>query len=153
MSEHSMSGADAEMITKLRAGLDESDPVPGDVLEFAMAAYTWRDIDAELAALDFDSAESGQEAGVRSAATLRMISFQAGQWMLDIEYDEAAGRLLGVISPETPFRVDLHSSGAFYTTESDSAGRFQADGVARGPLSLVLRLPDGQVVKTQWILL
>lgn len=153
MSEQSMSGADAVLIARLRAGLDESDPVPGDVIEFAMAAFTWRDIDAELAELDFDSAESGQEVGVRSSATLRMISFQAGQWMLDIEYDEAAGRLLGVISPETPYRIDLHTSGAFYTTESDATGRFQAEGVIRGPLSLVLRLPDGLVVKTQWVVL
>ena len=153
MSEQSMSGADAELISRLRTGLYESDPVPGDVIEFAMAAYTWRDIDAELAELGFDSAESGGVAGVRSSATLRMISFQAGQWMLDIEYDEAGGRLLGMISPEAPFRVDLHTSGAFYTTESDATGRFHAEGVTRGPLSLVLHLPDGQVVKTQWVVL
>lgn len=153
MSEHSMSGADAALIAALRAGLEESDPVPGDVVEFAMAAFTWRDIDAELASLDFDSADSGQTTGVRSSATLRMISFQAGQWMLDVEYDETSGRLLGVISPETPYRVDVHSSGAFYTTDSDDSGRFQAEGVARGPLSLVLRFPDGQTVKTQWVVL
>lgn len=153
MSEHRMSDAEAELIATLRAGLEESDPVPEDVIEFAIAAYTWRDIDAELAELDFDSAESGQGAGVRSSATLRMISFQAGQWMLDIEYDEVTGRLLGMISPETPFHVDLHTAGAFYTSESDASGRFQAESVARGPLSLVLRFSDGQVVKTQWVVL
>lgn len=153
MSEHRMSGADAALIASLRAGLEESDQVPGDVVEFAMAAFSWRDIDAELAALDFDSAESGLESGVRSSATLRMISFQAGQWMLDVEYDETSGRLLGVISPETSYRVDVHSSGAFYTTDSDDSGRFQADGVSRGPLSLVLRFPDGQLLKTQWVVL
>ena len=82
-----------------------------------------------------------------------MISFQAGQWMLDIEYDEVAGRLLGVISPEASFQIDLHTSGAFFTTESDPSGRFQAEGVSRGPLSMVLRFTDGQVVKTQWVVL
>jgi hypothetical protein len=153
MSEHNTSNWDASLIAALRSGLDESDPVPGDVTAFAKAAYTWRDIDAELASLDFDSAESGQEAGVRSSATARMISFQAGQWMLDIEFDEVAGRLLGVISPEAPFRVDLHTSGAFFTTESDPSGRFQAEGVSRGPLSLVLRFTSGLVVKTQWVVL
>jgi hypothetical protein len=152
LSEHSTS-QDESLIAALRAGLDQSDPVPGDVTAFAKAAFTWRDIDAELASLDFDSAESGQEVGVRSSATARMISFQAGQWMLDIEYDEIAGRLLGVISPEAPFSIDLHTSGAFFTTESDPSGRFQAEGVARGPLSMVLRFLDGQVVKTQWVVL
>jgi hypothetical protein len=152
LSEHSTS-RDESLIAALRAGLDQSDPVPGDVTAFARAAFTWRDIDAELASLDFDSAESGQDVGVRSSATARMISFQAGQWMLDIEYDEIAGRLLGVISPEAPFSIDLHTSGAFFTTESDPSGRFQAEGVSRGPLSMVLRFLDGQVVKTQWVVL
>ena len=153
MSEHSRSKSDEDLIAALRAGLDEADPVPGDVIAFAKAAFTWGDIDAELASLDFDSAETGQEAGVRSSATARMISFQAGQWMLDIEYEEIAGRLLGVISPEASFRIDLHTSGAFFTTESDPSGRFQAEGVSRGPLSLVLHFTDGQVVKTQWVVL
>jgi hypothetical protein len=152
LSEQSTS-QDESLIAALRAGLDQSDPVPGDVTAFARAAFTWRDIDAELASLDFDSAESGQDVGVRSSATARMISFQAGQWMLDIEYDEIAGRLLGVISPEAPFSIDLHTSGAFFTTESDPSGRFQAEGVSRGPLSMVLRFLDGQVVKTQWVVL
>jgi hypothetical protein len=152
LSEQSTS-QDESLIAALRAGLDQSDPVPGDVTAFAKAAFTWRDIDAELASLDFDSAESGQDVGVRSSATARMISFQAGQWMLDIEYDEIAGRLLGVISPEAPFSIDLHTSGAFFTTESDPSGRFQAEGVSRGPLSMVLRFLDGQVVKTQWVVL
>jgi hypothetical protein len=153
VSEHSTSRSDEDLIAALRAGLDEADAVPGDVTAFAKAAFTWRDIDAELASLDFDSAESDQEAGVRSSATARMISFQAGQWMIDIEYDEVAGRLLGVISPEASFRIDLHTSGAFFTTESDQSGRFQAEGVSRGPLSMVLRFTDGQVVKTQWVVL
>jgi hypothetical protein len=152
LSEQSTS-QDESLIAALRAGLDQSDPVPGDVTAFAKAAFTWRDIDAELASLDFDSAESGQDVGVRSSATARMISFQAGQWMLDIEYDEIAGRLLGVSSPEAPFSIDLHTSGAFFTTESDPSGRFQAEGVSRGPLSMVLRFLDGQVVKTQWVVL
>lgn len=152
MSEQSMSGADAQLMAMLRDGLGQSDPVPGDVTEFAKAAFTWRDIEAELATLDFDSAES-PEVGVRSSATMRLMSFQAGQWMLDIEYDEAAGRLLGVISPETAYSIDVHTSNTFYTTESDESGRFQADEVVRGPLSLVLRLLNGQVVKTQWVVL
>ncbi|HEU4895100.1 MAG TPA: hypothetical protein VFT85_04615 [Acidimicrobiia bacterium] len=153
MSEHSTSRSDADLIAALRAGLEESDPVPEDVTAFAKAVFTWGDIEAELASLDFDSAASTEVSGVRSSATARMISFQAGQWMLDIEYDEITGRLLGVISPEASFRVDLHTSGAFFTTESDASGRFEAEGVSRGPLSLVLRFTDGQIVKTQWVVL
>jgi hypothetical protein len=127
--------------------------VPSDVNEFARAAFAWRDIDAELAELEFDSIEEEVPAGVRSSATARMISFQAGQWMLDIEYDETTQRLLGAISPETAYTLELHTAGAYFTTESDESGRFEAPGVVRGPLSLVLHFHDGPVVKTQWVVL
>lgn len=153
MSEFMTSKEDAELLAALRSGLAQSDPVPSDVAEFARAAFTWRGIDAELAELDFDSAREDVPAGVRSSATARMISFQAGQWMIDIEYEEISGRLMGAISPESPYSLELHTAGAFFTTESDDVGHFEADGVAPGPLSMVLRFPGGPVVKTQWVVL
>lgn len=145
--------SESELIAALRQGLSESDPVPSDVSKFAKASYTWRSIDAELAELEYDSAEETLPSGVRSSATARMISFQVGQWMLDIEYDESSGRLIGAISPGTAYAIDLHSPGALFTTESDEDGRFTAEGISAGPLSMVLRFHDGGVIKTQWIVL
>ena len=153
MSEFNESTKDEVLLAMLRAGLGESDPVPSDVVAFAKAAFTWRDIDAQLAELEFDSAEEDVPTGVRSATTVRMMSFQAGQWMIDIEYDETAGRLIGATSPPARYSVDLHTSGAKFTTESDDLGRFTADGVAPGPLGMVLRFARGQAVKTQWVVL
>lgn len=153
MNESDLSREDEMLVAGLRKGLGEGDPVPPDVKDFAKAAFEWRDIDARLAELDFDSIAEDLPAGVRSSTTARMISFQAGQWMLDIEYDESTGRLMGAISPEIAYTVDLHTSGALFTSRSDEAGRFEAEGVASGPLSLVLRLEDGQVIKTQWVVL
>ncbi|HEX6301557.1 MAG TPA: hypothetical protein VF148_13920 [Acidimicrobiia bacterium] len=153
MSEFNQSREDEKLLAMLRKALADSDAVPSDVVAFAKAAFTWRDIDAELAELDFDSADEDLPAGVRSSTTLRMISFQAGQWMIDIEYDEAAGRLIGATSPPARYTVELHTSGASFMTESDDMGRFTADGIARGPLGMVLRFTRGQVVKTQWVVL
>lgn len=153
MSDFNQSREDEKLLAMLRKGLADSDTVPSDVAAFAKAAFTWRDIDAELAELDFDSADEEVPTGVRSSTTLRMISFQAGQWMIDIEYDEAAGRLIGATSPPARYTVELHTSGASFTTESDDMGRFTADGIARGPLGMVLRFTRGQVVKTQWVVL
>ncbi len=141
------------ILAALRQGLAEVDPVPSDVTEFAKAAFFWRDIDAELGALDFDSIEEDVPSGVRSVGTSRMISFQAGQWMLDIEYDDVARRLMGAISPEARYSIELHTTGAFFTTQSDESGRFEVANVAPGPLGLVLRVDDGQVVKTPWVVL
>lgn len=153
MSEFGTSRDEGELLARLRHGLGESDPVPSDVTDFSKAAFSWRTIDAELAELEFDSVDEDIPAGVRSSATARMVSFQAGQWMLDVEYDEATGRLMGQISPETSYTIELHTSGAFFSAESDDRGRFEADDVVAGPVSLVLRMAGGQVIKTVWVIL
>ncbi len=153
MSESETSREDGAFIAALREGLRASDPVPGDVSEFAKATFAWRDIDAALAAIAFDSVEEDVPSEVRSSATARMISFQAGQWMIDIEFDEPSGRVIGAISPEAAYTVEIHSPGAYFNADSDEQGRFEATGVSPGPLSLVLRFTDGPVVKTQWVVL
>ena len=144
---------DDQLLARLRAGLEQSDPVPFDVTEFAKAAFTWRDIDAELAELDFDSIDEDLPSGVRSSATARMVSFQVGQWMLDVEFAETSGRLIGHLSPEGRYTVDIHAAGAHFSVESDDSGHFTAEGIVRGPLSMVLRFDHGEVIKTQWIVL
>ena len=153
MSENINSHEDDQLVAKLRTVLSSTDPVPSDVTSFAVAAYSWRTIDAELAELDFDSIEEDVPAGVRSATTARMVSFQAGKWLIDIEHDPTTGRLMGQVTPESQFIVELHTTGAHFSVESDSDGHFEADSVDTGPLSLVLRFADGAVVKTTWIVL
>ncbi|MFZ0013315.1 MAG: hypothetical protein WAL25_04285 [Acidimicrobiia bacterium] len=153
MSEFNPTSGDDRILASLRQGLQESDPVPADVAAFAKAAFTWRDIDAELAELDFDSAEEGQPSGVRSSATARMISFQVGKWMLDVEFDQDSGRLIGHITPESQFTVELHTVGALFSVESDDVGRFAAEGISPGPVSMVLHFAGGEVIKTQWVVL
>lgn len=148
-----ISREDAELLAGLRKGLSESDPLPSDVAEFARAAFTWREIDAELAELDFDSIDEEVPSGVRSSTVIRMMSFQAGRWMIDIEYDETSGRLMGATSPPARYTIELHTAGARFSSESDDAGRFTADGVAPGPLGIVIRFSDGQIVKTPWVVL
>jgi len=153
LSEYTTPKDDDQLMARLRKGLGESDAAPADVTSFAKAAFTWRDIDAELAELEFDSVDEEVPSGVRSTGTARMVSFQAGQWILDVEYDETTGRLMGHIAPSARYTIELHTAGTFFTTSSDESGRFHADGVIPGPLSLVLRFEDGQVIKTQWIVL
>ena len=153
MSENTNSHNDDQLVAKLRQGLNSADPVPEDVTRFASAVYEWRTIDAELAELDFDSVDEDVPSGVRSTATVRMVSFQAGKWLIDIEHDPATGRLMGQVTPESRFSVELHTSGAHFSVESDDKGGFEAESVDGGPLSLVLRFEDGTVVKTAWIIL
>jgi hypothetical protein len=54
MSE-STSQHEERLLSQLLRGLDESDPVPADVTDFAKAALSWQTIDADLAQLTYDS--------------------------------------------------------------------------------------------------
>lgn len=144
---------DNEVLEILRKGMEESDAVPSTVSEFARALFTWRDIDAELAELTFDSVDEEAPAGVRSTSTARMISFEVGKWTIDLEYNPATGTLMGSLSPKSPFTVELHSRGARFVMELDDVGRFEFEDVESGPASLVFRTADGEMVKTSWIVL
>ncbi len=141
-----------KIMALLRRGLDQTDPVPPDVTEFAKAALSWRTIEAELAMLSYDSSEERATA-VRSTTSARIIGFEAGDWMIDLEHDAATGELRGHIEPVGRLDVELHVIGAVLATETDDLGRFTFEGVEAGPLALVIRVEGGEAVKTEWIVL
>lgn len=149
-----MNHGDTELISQLRAALTQTDPVPTDITEFAKAAFTWRDIDAELASVAFDSSTEDVPAGVRSTATARMLSFEAGRWTIDIEYNQATRRLIGQVDPGQRLTIELHFAGGAWGIYSDDLGRFEFDDVLPGPISLVIRTAgDLEVIKTEWTVL
>lgn len=152
MTESSQQSEDRVM-SLLRRALDESDPVPIDVVDFAKAALAWRSIDAELAELSYDSSREQAPAGVRSTATARMLSFETGDWLADLEYSAATGRLMGQVEPARILTVELHLGGSVVATDADELGRFVFDGVLPGPIALVFRLSDDEAVKTEWVVI
>jgi hypothetical protein len=142
------------ILSLLRKGLGEADSAPDDVIEFAKAAFSWRDIDAQLAELAYDSSEETTPVGVRSTATARMLSFEAGSWTIDIEYSSVSQRLIGQIEPARQVEVELHLAGGTLVTQTDELGRFDFDGVLPGPVSLIFRTAGNlEVVKTEWTVL
>lgn len=141
------------IMSLLRRGLDQSDPVPPDVTDFAKAALIWRTIDAELALLTYDSTDETTSISVRSTASARIVGFEAGEWMIDLEHDASTGELRGQIQPPARLDVELHVTGAVLATETDELGRFSFDGVEAGPVAIVIRVDGGEMVKTEWILL
>jgi hypothetical protein len=141
------------IMSLLRRGLDQSDPVPPDVTSFAKAALSWRTIDAELAQLSYDSTDETTSATVRSTASARIVGFETGEWMIDLEHDAASGELRGQIQPAGRLEIELHVVGAVLATETDDLGRFTFEGVEAGPVALVIRVDGGEAVKTEWIVL
>jgi hypothetical protein len=142
-----------KIMSLLRRGLDQSDPVPTDVTEFAKEALSWRTIDAELAQLSYDSTDATTSIAVRSTASARIVGFETGDWMIDLEHDAATSELRGQIQPGRRLEVELHVVGAVLVTETDELGRFSFDGVEAGPVALVIRVEGGETVKTEWIVL
>ncbi|HEY6628049.1 MAG TPA: hypothetical protein VI193_03595 [Acidimicrobiia bacterium] len=146
---------EAQLIELLRQGLVSTDPVPADVTDFAMAALTWRTIDAELAAIAFDSASEETPAGVRGSATDRMLSYETEKLSIDVEYRSSTRRLIGQVAPPQLATVELHHSKGTSTTVTDELGRFAFEDVAPGPVSIVCTSQgaDPDVIKTEWTIL
>jgi hypothetical protein len=143
---------DRQLLDQLRAALDETDPVPGTVVDAAKASLTWLTVDAELAALAADSDLAAT--GVRSVGDSRVLTFECSTGVVVIEISQYDGmrRLVG----HADRRADVvirHRGGSLELT-TDEHGRFSAQGVQAGPVSLHCAFhdaPDSPIV-TSWVL-
>jgi hypothetical protein len=146
---------DDVLMEELRALAAAHDPVPPEVLAAARGSYTWRTIDAELAAIVYDSALDVERlTAVRSADTVRLLTFETAELAIELEVTPAAGgrRILGQLVPPGPGFVELRHGGGLLELEADELGRFAADGVEPGPVSLRCRRErEGTAVETEWV--
>jgi hypothetical protein len=148
---------DDALLAELRAAASLHDGVPPAVADAARASFTWRTIDAELAALAFDSlAEAG--ALVRGGAPTRddrLLTFETADVSVDVEISGTGGdllRLTAQVVPAGPAEVSVRTPGGEVVATTDQDGRLAPMDVARGPISLRVRvLPDGPVLVTEWV--
>lgn len=133
------------------------DPVPPEAFATAKAGFAWRTLDSELAALVYDSDVAADAlAGVRSAQPARLLTFEAGELTVEVEVATGAAgrRILGQLVPPQPGRVEVRHTGGVVTAEADELGRFAADGLEPGPVSLHCETSDGFTsITTDWVLL
>jgi hypothetical protein len=138
-------GADDELIALLKHALEDADPVPADAVRAAKEAWTWRTIDAELAALTYDSVvDEGALVGVRGTAAVRSLAFETGAITIEVELVDDGdrrglrGQVVGASAPAVVLEFSDGRSPIVMLT--DELGRFGADrldgGVAR------LRIPE-----------
>jgi hypothetical protein len=147
-----MTDADDIFLDELRAAATTTaDPLPSRVKAAALAAYTWRTIDAELAQLSFDSADEAALAGVRGDAP-RLLSFSSDDVTIDVEVarDPAHRSLTGEAVP-APTHVEMQrATGDVVDVPCDANGRFRLDGAAPGPARFRLAI-GGRIVTTGWV--
>lgn len=143
----------------LREALAQLDPVPPHVVAAARAAYTWRTIDDELAALAFDSAADAELAGVRGSGP-RALTFEVGEVVIDVEVVETAdlrgvrGQVAGLAAP-LPV-LELQTPDRSMPLALDDLGRFAAADVPPGPVRLrcTFATDTGRPpVSTEWVVL
>jgi hypothetical protein len=146
-----------ELERELRQLAARLDPVPPEFVRAAAEAFSWRNIDAELAELAFDSLLDTDEAAlVRGSAGRRMVSFQTPELTIDVEVTTtASGReVMGQITPPQRATVEIRHRTGVVSTDADEQGCFRSASLQAGPMSLRLHPAAGRPrppVVTDWL--
>ena len=134
----------------LRQAAAIMDPVPAQLQQTAVEAYTLYSLDTQLAELTFDSLVHGIP--VRGAVdTPRMLTFRADELTVDIEV--TAQGLMGQVLPPQGARIEVLSGPQLASPPAltaDDMGRFAGELHVTGPFALRLRT-DAEVVMTEWL--
>lgn len=141
------------LMSELRALATRQDPVPPEAIAAARSAIAWRTLDAELAALTDDFSVEPASIGVRGTGTPTLLTFESPDLTVEIEILATASgqRLLGQLVPPTTGEVEVRHTAGTTRVRADEIGRFRADDVAAGPVSLRCTTASG-VVQTDWFL-
>lgn len=125
----------------------------GKVEAEAVAAFRWRSVDDELAALVYDSEQDPERlAGVRSVELAsRHLTFQSPD--LRIEVDVALGRrrdLVCQVVPPGPAHIEVRTRDGVDDVETDEYGTARITSVPPGPVMIRCSVGD-QTASTSWI--
>jgi hypothetical protein len=142
---------DEQLLQELGSAVRDAARVPESFLAAGRAAFAWRNVDAELAALTHDS--TAAPAGTRQeSAPLRAFTFAARE--LSIEVEVADNALLGQIVPPRPGRIELRAGdGTIRTADVDEVGWFTLRPLPTGMFRLYLQTAEGAQILTEWMTL
>ena len=145
---------DDRLLAALKQALGEEGAVPPEFVEAGKNAYAWRNIDAELAQLTYDSTRDRDLApSMRSeTASIRALTFTSAH--LTIELDVSGESLRGQVSPAREGTVEIQGHrGVVATVAVDKLGWFSIHPIPASPFRFQFRAPDGTDVLTGWITL
>ena len=147
---------DEGLLAAVREVLGRDEPPPEWSADLAKSSYDLRAVDAELAALVSDSGLAAVASGMRSGTAPRLAVFEAGDLSFEIEIEPStrAGswRLVGQLIPASPARIQIRQQRAQSVwVDVDDLGRFAADHLAGGSLSLMCMREGMRAAVTEWI--
>jgi hypothetical protein len=152
-----LGGLDDEgLLAAVREMLGREEPPPDWSVDLAKSSYGLRAVDAELAALTSDSGLATARSGLRSGTEPRLAVFDTADLSLEIEIEPGtrAGswRLVGQLIPASPARIQIRQQQAEPVwVDADDLGRFAADHLAGGSLSLMCMREGTRAAVTEWI--
>jgi hypothetical protein len=140
---------DDQLLAVLKDALRTEEAQPREFVEAGKAAYAWRTVDAELAALTYDSAGDAGLVGVTrsESATLRALTFASADLTIELEVTPEA--LLGQITPVQAGSVSVQVGTAEVSSAPiDELGFFIIRPVPAGAFRLLCRTASGAAVLT-----
>ena len=142
-------GADDDLVDELRTALRRAGTPTEAMTAAGRAAFSWRTVDAELAALTHDSLVD-EPVGVRgSSSGPRDLVFEGRELSVELERDQDC--LIGQLVPATPGQVVLLTpDGELDRTDVDEWGRFRFERSVSGPVRLRCATASGALV-TDWV--
>lgn len=141
---------DDELIERLAGIAVIADPPPPGLDETAEGLFGLGRLDAELAELVRDSAET-LELAIRAAGDDRLLSFEAGAATVEMQVSERADRrdVVAHVSGITLEAATVETLTGPRSLQVDD-GVLIAPDLAAGPLRLRLTTPGGAIV-TSWV--
>ena len=144
---------DDQLLAALGEAVRAGQEVPDRFVEVGRAAFAWRDIDTELAALSHDSAVSataGTGATRAGADEVRTLTFRAPRLTIELEF--AADALLGQLVPAQVGEIEVQGrDGVLGTARADDVGFFAIRPRPSGLFRLRIRAGAGEPVVTSWV--
>ena len=143
---------DDQLFAALKEALRAQQAVPPEFIEAGKSAYAWRNIDAELASLTYDSTRDLVPSVRSETASIRALTFTSAH--LTIELDVSGESLRGQVSPAREGTVEIQGHrGVVATVAVDKLGWFSIHPIPASPFRFQFRAPDGTDVLTGWITL
>ena len=144
---------DDSLLEDLGAALRGVAPASGAMVAAGDAAYAWRTVDAELAALSYDSQRDGElltrGGAVGAGIPTRSLVFEGRSLSVDIEITPET--LLGQLLPPVLGQVVvITAEGEAGRAEVDDLGRFRLPPPPPGLIRLRCETPTGTLL-TGWV--
>ena len=140
---------DQSLLRDLRAAVRWAGSPTPTMKAAAQAAYSWRTVDAELAALTHDSLTDESTLVRSGSAPPRTLVFESAG--VSVELEQTEGGLVGQLVPPSDGEVTLQGpSGELGQASVDELGCFCFDRTPHGTVRLRCRTSSGVVV-THWV--